>query len=145
MKQVLRTIVLAKMQEASEADSPNWLRLLDFVEIAINNAPIADTELSQFYLNLGYNPQFFFDITDLFRTLYHERARAEEMGNRKKANYKFKVGQDILINQRKHHLNQLGRVVAPTPKAVGPFKIKRQITQNTFEIDFPAAMLPVFH
>ena len=42
MKQVLRTIGLAKMLEASEAASPNWLRLLDFVQIAINNAPIAD-------------------------------------------------------------------------------------------------------
>ena len=130
--------------------------------IAINNAPIADTELSPFYLNLGYHPQFFFDIPDLdeerlrgeqtisikewvknlrsdwafvFRALYHELARAEEMGNRKKANYQFKVGQDIMINQRKHHRNQLGRVGALAPKAVVPFKIKRQITQNTFEIE----------
>ena len=39
--------------------------------------------------------------------------------------------------------------MALAPKAVGPFKIKRQITQNTFEIDIPAAarkkMLPVIH
>ena len=71
------------------------------------------------------------------------------MGNRKKANYKFKVGQDILINQRQHHRSQLGRVGAMAPKAVGPFKIKRQITQNTFDIDIPDAVLkkmrPVFH
>ena len=50
MKQVLRTIVIAKMQEASEAASPNWLRLLDAVEIAFNNATIADIEFSPFYL-----------------------------------------------------------------------------------------------
>ena len=123
------------MPEYPAAPSPNWLRLLDLVEIAINNAHIADTELSPFYLNLGYHPQFFFDIPNLdedrlrgeqtisikewmkklradwsfvFRALYHERERSEEMGNRKKANYQFKVGQDILINQRKHHRNQLG-------------------------------------
>ena len=65
-----------------------------------------------------------------------------------RANYQFKVGRDILINQRKHHRNQLGRVVALAPTAVGPYTIKRQITQNTFEVDSPAAvrkkMRPVF-
>ena len=45
-----------RCKEASEAASLNWLLQLDFVEIAINNAPIADTELSTFYLNLGYHP-----------------------------------------------------------------------------------------
>ena len=55
----------------------------------------------------------------------------------------------MLINQRKHHRNQLGPVGALAPKAVGPYKIKKQITQNTFEIDIPPAvrkkMRPVFH
>jgi len=119
VKQVLVTIVHAKMREASEAASPNWLQPRDCLEIAINNAPIADTEQSPFYLNLGYHPQFFCDIPDLdeerlrgeqkiyikewakklaydwafvFRALYHELARAEEMGDRKKANYQFNVG-----------------------------------------------------
>ena len=120
MKQVLRTIVLAKLQQPSAAapgippQTPNWLRLLTLVEIAINNAPIADTELSPYYLNLGYHPQFFFDVPNfdeerlpgqenltikdwikqlrsdwsfVFRALYHERARAKEFGNRKRANY----------------------------------------------------------
>ena len=130
MKQVLQTIVLAKLQEFRDGTFPNWLRLLDFVEIAINNAPIANTELSPFYLNLGYHPHFFFDIPNfeedrlqgenthtikewlkqlksdwsfVFRALYHEQARAEEFGNCKRAHYEFKVGQAILINQRKHH------------------------------------------
>ena len=54
MKQVLRTIVLAKLQQPSAAapgnspQTPNWLRLLTLVEIAINNAPIAYTELSPY-------------------------------------------------------------------------------------------------
>ena len=132
------------------------------VEIAINNAPIANTELSHFYLNLGYHHHFWFDVPNLdevrlegdktiqvndwiakmvadwalvFRALYHKQARAETFGHRKRADHQFKVGQDILINQRKHHRNQLGTVGPLTAKAVGPFKIKKQITQNTFEID----------
>ena len=46
MKHVLRTIVLAKLQQPSAAapgippQTPNWLRLFTLVEIAINNAPI---------------------------------------------------------------------------------------------------------
>ena len=62
MKQVPRTIVLAMLQEVRDGSFSNWLRLLDFVEIAINNAPIANTELIPFYPNLGYHPHFFFDI-----------------------------------------------------------------------------------
>ena len=34
--------------------------------------------------------------------LYHVQARAESLGNRKRADYQFNVGQEILINQLKH-------------------------------------------
>ena len=43
----------------------NWLRLLDMVESAINNAPIANTELSPFYLNFGYHPHLWFDVRNI--------------------------------------------------------------------------------
>ena len=65
------------------------------------------------------------------------------MGNRKKANSQFKVGQDILINQRRHHWNQLGRVGELGPKAVLHYNIKKQVTQNVFEMDIPAADVDV--
>ena len=38
------------------------MRLLDMVEMAINNALIANMELSHFYMNLGYHPYFWFDV-----------------------------------------------------------------------------------
>ena len=89
------------------------------------------------------------DLDLVYRALYHEQALAETFGNRERANYQFKVGHTILINQRKHHRNQFGPVGPMTAKAVGPFKIKKQITQNTFEIDRPPAirkkMRPVFY
>ena len=78
---------------------------------------------------------------DLFyRALYHEQALAETFGNRKLADYQFKVGQDILINQQKHPRKQLSAVGSMTAKAVDPFKIKRQITHNTLEIDIRTAI-----
>ena len=85
----------------------------------------------------------------VYRALYHEQARAETFGNCKLADFQFKVGQDILVNQRKHHRNQLGPVGPLIVKAVVQFKIKRQITQNTLEFDIPPAirkkMRPVLH
>ena len=128
--QVLGTVVLAMQKQPNVGPTPNWLRMSDMVETAINNAPIANTELSHFYLNLGYHPHFWFDVPNfdevrlecaqtiqvrdwikkmraycdiVYRALYHEQARAETFGNRKRADYQFKVGQDTLINQRKHH------------------------------------------
>ena len=48
MKQVLRTVILAKQQEPNVWSTHNWLIPMDMVEIDINNAPIANTELSPF-------------------------------------------------------------------------------------------------
>ena len=62
MKQVMRTVVLAKQHDPNVGPTPNWVRLQGMVEIAINNAPIANTELSPFYLNLGYHLHFRFDV-----------------------------------------------------------------------------------
>ena len=117
MKQVLRTVVLSKQQQPNCGTYPNWLRLLDMVEIVINNAPIANTELSLFYLTFGYHPRFWFDVRNfdeirlegdktiqvrdwinkiranwdmVYRALYHEQARAETFGNRKRAEYHSK-------------------------------------------------------
>ena len=62
MKQVLSTVVLAKQQQPNVGPTTNWVRLLDMVEIVINNAPIANTELSPFYMILGYHTHFWFDV-----------------------------------------------------------------------------------
>ena len=43
MKQVLMTVVLAKQRQPNVGPTPNWLILLDMVEISNNNAPIANT------------------------------------------------------------------------------------------------------
>ena len=116
MKQVLMTVVLAEQQQATMRPTLNLLRLLDMVEIAINNAPFANTELSPFYLNLGYHHHFWFDVPKfdeaslegdntiqvnywieqmradwslVYRALYHEQTRPEKSGNRKLADYLF--------------------------------------------------------
>ena len=51
LKQVLRTLLLSQ-------DETRWPELIVLAEIAINGAPIANTEYSPFYLNFGYHPVF---------------------------------------------------------------------------------------
>ena len=48
LKQVLRTLLLSQ-------DETRWPELIVLAEIAINGAPIANTEYSPFYLNFGYH------------------------------------------------------------------------------------------
>ena len=36
--------------------------MLDLVEMAINNAPLVDTDLSPFYLTFGYHPTMLTDV-----------------------------------------------------------------------------------
>ena len=54
-----------------------------------------------------------------------------------------------MVNQRRHHREQLGPIGPLLPQSAGPFCIRRQITANTFELDIPVAlaprMRPVFH
>ena len=57
LKQVLRTLLLSQ-------DETRWPELIVLAEIAINGAPIANTEYSPFYLNFGYHPVFWWDLPD---------------------------------------------------------------------------------
>ena len=53
------------------------------------------------------------------------------------------------MNQRKHYRDQLGPDGPLVPKAVGPYRILRRITKNTFELAIPTKLVgkmrPVFH
>jgi hypothetical protein len=177
LKQILRTLSIAALRRNPQ-EPVSWIRFIDLVEIAINSAPLAGTELSPFYLNLGYHPTFFFDLPFTARNipldlepaerpigqflhqlrqdwhqvktvLLRDRMRALEQGNRRRAHYQFHVGQDVLVNQRRHHREQLGPIGPLLPQSAGPFRIRRQITANTFELAIPVAlaprMRPVFH
>ena len=146
MKQVLRTVVLAKQHQQNVDPTSNCLRLLDMVEIAINNAQISNTGLRPFYLNIVYHLHFWFDVPNFdesrlkgdktiqvndriarcarighLSTVRCTTSRHERMhlATEQKANYQFKVGQDILINQRKHCRNQWGPSCTPDSESSG--------------------------
>ena len=77
-----------------------------------------------------------------------EQDRAAAYADRRRADYQFKEGQDVLINRRRHYRGQFGSDRVPlAPRAVGPFRVKRVLTPCTLEI--PLAVrgraVPVFH
>ena len=51
LKQVLRTLLLSQ-------EETRWPDIIVLAEIAINGAPIANTEYSPFYHSFGYHPVF---------------------------------------------------------------------------------------
>ena len=42
----------------------NWLDVLDIVEMAVNNAPLVETDFSPYYLTYGYHPTFYHDLPE---------------------------------------------------------------------------------
>ena len=56
----------------------------------------------------------------------------------------------MLINRRRHYRGQFGSDRGPmSPRAVGPFRVKRVLTPCTLELEIPLAVrgraVPVFH
>jgi hypothetical protein len=169
LKQVFRTLLL-------ERPESRWTDLLVLAEIAINSAPIANTEYSPFYLNYGYHPTFWWDLPEnaepgpgakkevvretvrrmrkewvaVREAFKKEQQKALVYANRKRANYEFRVGQDVLISRRRHYKGQFMAGKGPlAPRAVGPFTIMRKLTPTTLVLDIPKEIRgrahPVFH
>ena len=81
-----------------------------------------------------------------------EKQKAAEYSNRKRADYKFVVGHDVLISKRKHYRGMFGDSRTGdllSPKAVGHFTIIKKITDSTFVLDVPEELSgrahPVIH
>ena len=74
LKQVLRALV-----EASDGNT-RWIDLLTLAEIAINSAPIANTEYSPYYLNYGYHPTFWWDLPEAKEPEFGEKSNSTGYG-----------------------------------------------------------------
>ena len=61
-----------------------------------------------------------------------EQDMAAAYADRRRADYQFKEGQDVLINRRRHYRGQFGSDRGPlAPRAVAPFRVKRVLTPCT--------------
>jgi hypothetical protein len=141
----------------------DWDEHLDAAELAINNAKHSSTGFSPFYLNSGQEVQLpvdralagaLFDgknpeANDRIKSLRSDLERAQrsiQQAQHRQARYadqhrrevEFKVGDQVLLSTE--HLKLLGaerRTPKLTFKYLGPFKIKRVVNNNAYELDLP--------
>jgi hypothetical protein len=140
----------------------DWDEHLSAAELATNNAVNASTGFTPFYLNYGQevqlpldqaiaahrpsnNPEASVRIRRLHADLTRARAHIEQ-AQRRQARYAdqhrravtFAVGDSVLLSTE--HLRLVGsdtRTPKFTYKYIGPFKIKRVINDNAYELDLP--------
>jgi hypothetical protein len=144
----------------------DWDEHLAVAEMAINNSIQASTGFTPFYLNYGQeimlpldraiaelrpckNPEAESRIKQLKSSLIKARANIE-LAQHRQAHYvdqhrrevSFKIGDQVLLSTE--HLKLTGaagsRTAKFTYKYIGPFKIKRVINPNAYELDLPAQL-----
>jgi hypothetical protein len=143
----------------------DWDEHLSIAELAVNNAQQASTGFSPFYLNYGKEVELPLDraIAELrptnnpeaaarIRSLHADLARAHEnleraqqrqarYANQHRRDVTFQVGDQVLLSTE--HLKMLGserRTPKFTFRYLGPFKVKRVVNANSYELDLPPTM-----
>ena len=130
----------------------NWLDVLDIVEIAVNNAPLVETDFSTYYLTYGYHHTFYHDLPEftgaekrmkeqprqfLARLLAYwnhvseifrkNQDRYVQRANKHIKAHRFHVGDPVLVSAAKHARDQLRPEHPLAPKASEPFIIEAAI------------------
>ena len=145
----------------------NWLELLPFAEMSINDAVNASTGMSPYYANYGFHPRFSTEplqhdalpasmplvshiaaVQQTLRSQLEEAKRAYKRfadAHRRDAP-KFQVGDQVMLRLTNMPTTQPARKLAF--RYAGPFTIKRVIRDTAVELDLPAEYAqrhPVFH
>ncbi len=146
----------------------DWDDHLPMLELAHNNSVQASTGYSPMFLSTGQHPRMPLDIelkTDmvngtaeqliekLYSTLEYAnenilKAQANQSkyaNQHRRENATWKLGQLVMLSTS--NLRQPGRAQKLLPYWIGPFKIKRVLSNLTYELDLPLNMKihPVFH
>jgi len=148
-------------------DQKNWVTLLPTAQLAYNSTATTTTGISPFYANYGYNPsvageprnlrvwtqQAIIDARKL-KALHSEISRDLEFVARRTAHYYNKKrleGPRLREGDKVYLLRRNIQTVRPSDKLdhqkFGPFTIKRNIKNTSFELKLPGSMKihPVFH
>jgi hypothetical protein len=140
----------------------DWDEKLDLAELAINNAKQASTGFSAFELSSGFdarlpldqaiaglmpmkNPTVIDRIRQMKLNLDQARSciessqkRQSEYANQHRRHITFAVGDQVLLSTE--HLKMIGddkRTPKLTFKYIGPFKVKRIVNKNAYELELP--------
>ena len=132
------------------------------VEFTFNNKMYTATKMSPFQVNYGRELRMGFDIRKKGKNEKakgftkemkerHEEARAalvksqEEMKrqadrNRKEAE-EYRVGDKVLISTKDFSMELIKRVTKNlTEKFIGPYVVRKIVSENTIELEFPASL-----
>jgi hypothetical protein len=150
----------------------DWDEHLAAAELAVNNARQSSTGFSPFYLNYGQEVQLPLDQAiaglrpatnpiaadrikrlksdlDLARTnIERAQKRQAKYADQHRRDVKFKIGDQVLLSTE--HLRMVGadkRTPKFSFKYLGPFKVKRVVNDNAYELDLPEPLriYPVFN
>lgn len=139
----------------------DWDQHLSALELAFNNSKHASTGFTPFHLNGGHDIQLPIDqavraartspneeAADRIRRLAADLAQAKQnilRAQQRQSHYAdehrrhvtFAVGDQVLLSTE--HLKMRGAVGSPkfASKYIGPFKIKRVVGDNAYELDLP--------
>lgn len=147
----------------------DWDEQLDNCEIAMNNSVQASTGYSAYYLGCGQHPilpnninvpildestnqtatemlqQLTTDLEQARQNIQKAQARQAKYANQHRRLVIFKEGEMVLLSTA--NLRNMDRAPKLVAKYYGPFKIKRVLSDVTYELDLPPTMRihPVFH
>lgn len=138
----------------------DWVDLLPLAEFAYNNAPHAATGMSPFFANKGYNPQLSIkefssankspeacDVSTALRKL-HEYLRDEVRKANETSAEKYNKSRSPMPTFEKDQLVWLSsrnlKTLRPAKKLehkyLGPFKIKKKLSDHTYKLQLPPTM-----
>ena len=144
----------------------NWASLLPLAEFSHNNHAHSATKVSPFFALYGYNPEFAVSPPTAFPKIPEAERRLEELrevqkeaqaalevaADRMKRYYdhsvrgapEFKPGDLVWLDARNISLERARKL---SPRRLGPYKVKRRIGEQNYELELPGSMHihPVFH
>jgi hypothetical protein len=145
----------------------NWVELLPVAQLAYNSTATSTTGISPFYANFGFNPASALEprhleglaeratvTVDKLKNLHQELSRDVEFLAQRSAMYynskrlrspRLKEGDKVYLLRRNIKTTRPSDKL--DHKKFGPFKIKRNIKDVSFELCLPTTMKihPVFH
>ena len=159
MKQLLR---------AAHYNGQNWYDVLPLAEMAINNAPLPNSNYSAYYLNYGFHPcceadlfnfnaptndvmenadDFISRMQQNWRAAYHLmqelREAGREQANKHRKQHEIAVGDRVLVSLKKHDAASLSNLPRGplSHHFAGPFTVLKKIANNAFQLELPRKAL----
>jgi hypothetical protein len=143
----------------------NWYDLLPLAEFTYNNSLNSTINMTPFYANQGYNPQFSTriftsstvpaaeqrvqqvdaDLAELKTTLQRSQESYTAYANKERQPHNFQIGDLVFLNRKNIKTTRPARKL--DDKFFGPFKIIQRINDVAFKLKLPASLKihPVFH